>query len=127
MDPLEAAWSEHLRLKWLVADLRLDILRGQCSRKYRPDQPRDDRGRWVDDGPTDISAARRLPGGIAKKFWGWTVRQFVSQHCKGQINRELPTQFDDVTIADILELRKGGNAAADKCYKLLNEPRFRKK
>lgn len=60
MDPLEAAWSEYRRLKWLIAELKLDILRRQYSRKYRPDQPRDDHGRWVDEGgPTDISAARR--------------------------------------------------------------------
>jgi hypothetical protein len=57
----------------------------------------------------------------------WTVRTFVSKYCEGRINRELPKEFEDVSIADVLELAKGGNAAAKKCMKLLKEPRFRKK
>jgi hypothetical protein len=56
-----------------------------------------------------------------------TARQFVSRYCEGKINRELPTQFENMTIGDIIELAKGGDVAAKKCYKLLNEPRFRKK
>jgi hypothetical protein len=72
MDSLDNAWSDYLRLRWLVADLKLDLMRRQFSRKYRPDQPRDELGRWVDEGgptddrsgvadgsPTDISAVGR--------------------------------------------------------------------
>jgi hypothetical protein len=55
------------------------------------------------------------------------VRQFVSRYCEARINQKLPGQFENVTIADLLELKKGGDTAAKTCYKLLNEPRFRKK
>jgi len=50
----------------------------------------------------------------------------VSTYCKGTINRELPSQFEDVTIGDLLKLAQGGDAAARTCAKLLKEPRFRK-
>ncbi len=137
----DASAPEESSLRRLFAELKFELALRRVERKYSPDQPRDGRGRWTEGGtstgpanespnddntPTDVSAARRVPGGIAKEFWSWTVRQFVSRHCKGQINRELPAQFENVTIADLLELRKGGDAAADKCYKLLNQPRFRK-
>jgi hypothetical protein len=71
-----------------------------------------------------ILAAGR--GGIAKQFLKLSVREFVSRFCKASINRELPSQFEDVTIADVLEIAKGGDLAARRCYKLLNQPRFRK-
>lgn len=130
-----------LRCEWKKLKLEYELRR--FEEKYRPDQPRDERGRWIDDPDkgsaddvgkegrdkpsdiTDVSAARR--GGIPRALWNLTVRQFVSRYCAGQINRELPSQFEGVNIAELLELRKGGDAAADKCYKLLNEPRFRKK
>jgi hypothetical protein len=50
----------------------------------------------------------------------------VSKYCKGYINRELPLQFEDVEIGDLLDIAKGGDAAAKKCLKLLKEDRFRK-
>lgn len=122
-----------LRLEW-------ELLKFAWKRRkagFNPDQPRDDRGRWA-DGPgsvlrqeentTDEQAilAASRGGGLPRALWNLTVREFVSRHCEGRINRELPGQFDNVTIVDLLELRKGGDAAADKCYKLLNQPRFRK-
>ena len=61
MSPLEAAWFEYRRMRWLLADLKLSFARQQFVRKYRPDQPRDERGRWVEEGGgvADLSAARR--------------------------------------------------------------------
>jgi hypothetical protein len=79
----------------------------------------------VDGQSTDISAARR-PGGMPRVLWNLTVRQFISRYCKASINRQLPAQFEDVTIADMLDMARGGDAAARTCRKLLNEPRFRK-
>ena len=50
-------------MKSMLIDLQIDLFRRGLARKYSPDQPRDDRGRWTSDGGgegmTDISAARR--------------------------------------------------------------------
>ena len=109
--------------------------------KFNPDQFRvpagqPGGGQWTDGGggedaesnPRDarvISIARRR-GGIPKELWNLTVRQFVSKYCKGATNRELPGEFEDVTLADIIDLANGGDAAAKKCKKILEQPRFRK-
>lgn len=66
-------------------------------------------------------------GGFAKKLLKLSVREFVSRFCQGSINRELPKEFENLSIADVLDIAKGGDARARKCYKLLNEPRFRKR
>jgi hypothetical protein len=70
----ESAEKEALRddlqhLRWLVKDLKIDLEIRRMRLKYRPDQPRDDRGRWVDDAEkegneepaisTDFSSVRR--------------------------------------------------------------------
>lgn len=46
----KAELLELLKLKALVAELKFCLVLRRFSRKYRPDQPRDDRGRWVYDG-----------------------------------------------------------------------------
>ena len=138
--------SAHLAFRHEVSKLRLDFellrfaLKGHKG-GFNPDQPRDDHGRWSDGGNSEggpelsssgaqdqleVSAAKKLPA-IVKEFGAWTVRQYASRKCGGIINRELPSQLDNITIADLFELKKGGSDAADKCYKLLNEPRFKKK
>lgn len=38
----------------------------------------------------------------------------------------LPGQLNDATIQDVMDLAKGGDAAARTCMKLLKEPRFKK-
>jgi hypothetical protein len=59
-----------LDLKALAAELQWLLALRRFGRKYRPDQARDDRGQWVDEGggtdsrsgqsnATDLSAARR--------------------------------------------------------------------
>ena len=62
MDAIESLQREHLLLKWMVADLRLHLLRRKFARKggYNEEQPRDELGRWTDDGSlaTDLSAVR---------------------------------------------------------------------
>lgn len=65
-------------------------------------------------------------GGIPRTLWRLTVRQFVSTYCRGSINRELPRQFDDISISELFEIAKGGDSAARTCAKLLKEQRFRK-
>jgi hypothetical protein len=72
---LQAERAELLSLKSLVAQLQWQLALRRFARKYRPDQPRDDRGRWVDEGrprdpPADaieVSAARKVPS-IVREF-----------------------------------------------------------
>jgi hypothetical protein len=78
------------------------------------------------DGSLLVLTAGKGKGGIPAAVLQWTVRQFVSQYCKGSINAELPVQFEDVSLPDLMDIAKGGDAAARKCYKLLNQKRFRK-
>jgi len=93
-----------------------------------------DGGQWTrvvgnDDGeerikPDELSASKKAD--IVRQFGKWTARQLVSRYCRGSINREMPGEFENVTIADIYDIAKGGNARARACLKLLKEPRFRK-
>ena len=59
---LEAARQEELErdfleLRWLVKSLRTDLLVRGVGHKYRPDQPRDELGRWTDAGGDANAAA----------------------------------------------------------------------
>lgn len=139
----EAFYAEHLELRRQLADVKFELAFRRIFHKYRPDQPRDDRGRWVDDPDkggsedagkegedkpsdiTDVSAARKPPP-IVNDFGKWTARQFASRYCEARINRELPGQFEDMTISDIWNIAKGGDARARTCLKLLNSGKFRK-
>jgi hypothetical protein len=116
----------------------LDDGPNDLSRKYRSDQARDEIGRWTDeaggsdgasesnlDDPNVIPVARRS-GGLPRAVWKETVRQFVSRACRASINRELPGQFEDVEIGELLELARGGDRAARTCVKLLERQKYRK-
>lgn len=122
----DAFEREVLALRREFASLKLDYELRRFQQKYRPGQPRDGRGRWTDGGGvTELSAARKIPA-IVKEFGKWTARQYVSRYCEARINRELPGQFEDMTISDIWNIAKGGDARARTCLKLLKENRFRK-
>jgi hypothetical protein len=71
---IEAERQQLLAAKALAAELKFYLALQRFARKYRPDQPRDDHGRWVDDpagnenqdeaeddSATDFSAASKLP------------------------------------------------------------------
>ena len=88
------------------------------------DEVADGDGTNADTKPTLI--ADRKTGGIPKALYNRTVRQFASKYCKGYIQGELPGELLDIAIGDMIDIAKGGDAAAKKCYKLLNQPRFRK-
>ena len=49
-DEVKAERAELLVLKALAADARFTLALWRLVRKYRPDQPRDELGRWVDEG-----------------------------------------------------------------------------
>jgi len=118
------------QLRWEFKKLKLEHELWCFEQKYSPNQPRvpagsPNGGQWTSGGATDVSAARKLAP-LVKEFGKWTARQFISRYCRGSINREMPGEFENVMIADIYEIAKGGNARARTCFKLLNEPRFRK-
>ena len=56
MSELKAERLAYRQLRWLIADLKLELMLRRLGRKYRANQPRDDRGRWIGHGPMDISA-----------------------------------------------------------------------
>jgi len=115
------------------------------SLKYSPDRPRvpagnADGGQWAgQQGPNSIlddigqgpgrvdlpvsSAPMQLAGGFEKEDMGKTVQDFVSEKCEGRIRAVLPSQFLDITIAEVLKLK---GADASRCRKILKQDRFRK-
>ena len=110
---------------------------GADAKRFNPGQPRvpsgqPGGGQWTNGDGGDGGQGQgphlvaRKPGGIAKELWKLTVRQFVSQYCKGTINEVLPGEFESMTIQEIMDLAKGGDARAKTCKKLLNQGRFRK-
>ncbi len=138
---MDASWraelrrlrEEHRELRRMVWDARLSYAVCRAfDAKYRPDQPRvpagsPQGGQWVGDGglSTEVSGAKKLPP-IVKEFGKWTARKYASQFCRGLTNRKLPGQFEDMTIEDIWNIAKGGDARARTCLKLLNRNRFHK-
>jgi hypothetical protein len=122
--------NERLAFRHEVSKLRLDFELLKFALKaqkggFNPDQPRDGHGRWTDGGGTDVSAAKKLPP-IVEEFGKWTVRRFISQMCRGSVNSELPTQFENMTITEIWNIAKGGDARARTCLKLLQRKEYRK-
>jgi hypothetical protein len=98
--------------------------------KYNPDQPRvpagqPGGGRWAGEGG-DSSAAFQLAGALEKIDPDTNIGQFIAQNCKGSVHREMPGQFYDMTIGEMLALRKNGDHAARTCYKLLERGEYRK-
>ena len=125
------------RLRWQIACLafkaaaeRFETLRraGEAQRlhaKYDPNQPRDELGRWTDaGGSNEFSSARRTAP--IRQFAKWSAKQFISTFCQARINREFPKEFEDLSIQDIIDIARGGDARARKCLKLLNRGDYRK-
>ena len=149
----EALWARLEKTSFLTLDekraaIGYDPAPARPETKYRPDQPRDDHGRWTGDGagdqqgdeevpteagdgepsllPAAAGGGRRGRAGIAKEVLEWTVQKFVSSYCKAEIKEVLPGQFLDMTLGEVLEMAKGGDKAARACKKLLERQRFRK-
>lgn len=64
-----------------------------------------------------------VAGGFEGVDKSQSVSDFVSANCIGSVRREIPGEFLDLSLEELFK-KKG--AAADKCYKLLNQDRFRK-
>ena len=115
--------------------------------KYAEDQPRvpaggPDGGQWTSGDASGVDAlaqplddlARSLStillagsgGGFGKEDMGKTVQQFISEKCNAQIYSVFPGQFLEWTLEDLLKANKQHDRAAQRCYKLLGQGRFRK-
>ena len=51
---------------------------------------------------------------------------WISQKCKGSINREFPDQMRDKTLKEILDQARQGDSVAKKAWKLLNKGEYQK-
>lgn len=128
-------------------DLALIRRKRSLARKSRADQPRvpagqPEGGRWTsesgegvgvsrnrDAGPAEASSRNVrviLAGGIKPEDYGLSVEQFASRYCIGSVQGEIPGQFRQSTVGEMLVAKKAGVPGADKCYKLLDQDRFRK-
>lgn len=87
-------------------------------REFNPDQPRDEMGKW-----TSGEATIENVGGFKGIDTTMKIDDFISKYCTADIRRVLPGEFLDMSLDDLFK-EKG--AAANKCYKLLNQDRFRK-
>jgi hypothetical protein len=95
---------------------------------YNPDQPRveagrPDGGQWVGN---NARSGIVVAGGFEPQHMDMTVQQFMSAYCIGGIKGQVPGQFLDFTIRDLLDAEKRGVPGAHTCYKLLSRDRFRK-
>lgn len=137
---LRAIESGLLRLRWLAAATRFKLAMRRHDRAlkyaqkagFNPDQSRDDHGRWTDGADTSgqqgqttqFSASAKSK--LVREFFNWTARKFISEYCRGMINREFPGEYENATIGEIWNAARSGDSRARMCMKLLKEPRFRK-
>jgi hypothetical protein len=73
-EELAAYCSELLDIKALVAELQWPLALRRFARKYRPDQARDDRGRWVDEGGGQPTAIETVDQSLQSRLAGVIVR-----------------------------------------------------
>lgn len=142
----EAAECERLEaVRRELRELRL-LLRWRREMKYSPEQPRDEIGRWTPwengegDEPADGSdfglgeAFGTAPdgttvdavAGIPDNEKNSTVQSFMSRYCNAGIRAEMPGQFLQMPIAEVMARAKSGDASARTCLKLLSRGRFQK-
>jgi hypothetical protein len=126
-------FSLTLPSRWRAADLAanrvfdaLERLGQRLGLKFSPDQPRipanePGAGRWT-SGDAEID----LAGGFSPDQMDMTVQGFISAFCLGNINRVLPGQFYDKTLAEVTKLADSGDAPARSCMKLLGRDDYRK-
>ena len=88
------------------------------QREFNPDQPRDELGKW-----TSGEATIENVGGFKGIDTTMKIDEFISCYCLAKIRREIPGEFLGMSLDDLFKLK---GATANKCYKLLNEDRFRK-
>ena len=119
---------------------RFRIWMNRLEKWYDENQPRapagtHEGGQWIDAGSHISRSASnsnsrnsnadnyQVAGGFKPKDLDMTVQQFISSNCKGSIHREIPGQFYEHTIRELME---ESGWAANKCIKILMQDRFRK-
>jgi len=85
-----------------------------------PEFSEDSLGEAPDGTPIDVV------GGIPEDKLNWTTQQFMSAYCRADIRRVMPGEFLNMKIEDVIARAKQGEAAANRCWKLLRQDRFRK-
>ena len=65
-------------------------------------------------------------GGIPESEKGSTVQSFMSRYCNAGIRAKMPGQFLGMTILEVMQLAKQGDAAARTCLKLLGRGEYQK-
>ena len=145
--PVQEALQNLLLLKACLAAMRVRL-----ELKFSENQPRwpagDPRGGqwWPKEGGGGENAADEqgslsdgsdlfgeapdgtpieLVGGIPEDKLNWTTQQFMSAYCKGYA--EVPGEFLNMTIRDVLRLAEARDAGARQCKKVLTQDRFRKR
>jgi hypothetical protein len=146
MNMAQAAECERLdAVRRELKDLSL-LLRWRREVKYSPEQPRDANGRWMPwehgegEGSADGSNGEvndafgvapdgtEVDGvaGIPDDEKNSTVQSFMSKYCNAGIRAEMPGQFLQMPITEVIALAKSGDASARTCLKLLSRGRFQK-
>lgn len=104
-------------------------------RAYNSDQPRlpagqPGGGQWTSEGEqpgeNPVAGSFQVAGGFDADQRRLTVDSFVSKYCRGAVRAEIPGQFWDSTVSEIIGLAAGGDRAARSCVKILKQNRFRK-
>jgi hypothetical protein len=116
---------------WVAFQLTHALQRLRDSIKaYNPEQPREpagspEGGRWASEEGSDDERIN-LAGGFKNEDLNMTVQDFISKMCKGSINAELPSEFLNYSLKELLAARRAGVANSDTCYKLLHREKYRK-
>jgi RHS repeat-associated protein len=71
--------------------------------------------------PAAAAAAAAAARRMASK-----AKDVIAKECKGSIHEEFPAQFYNKTLNEIKKAAQGGDPAAKKAWKLINENRFKK-
>ncbi len=114
----------------------------QAIADFDPAQPRDPDGRWARGveipglplvppslhrpGPTQGIQGVHAPDGTPVTQIQQTCADFIAANCRAGILRIFPGQYIDQPLSKVYEDAAGGNAAARKAKKLLDQERFRK-
>lgn len=76
-------------------------------------------------GENPVAGSVQVAGGFDPDQRRLTVDSFVSKFCRGAARAEIPGQFWDSTVSEIIGLAARGDRAARSCVKILKQDRLR--
>lgn len=119
---------ELTRLRGVLATLKLEAklieFRLSLERRYRSEQPRAPAGQ--PNGGQWIPVNNQSNSSQNYQRFAETCQEYISENCKGRINREFPKQFLDTDVSDLKAAAQANEPGAKKAYKLLFDKRFSK-